>query len=62
MELKNSVDYSNYISINELIKILDKKYGLFENNKNFETEHDEILRTSVKRKIMRTIRKQNILI
>lgn len=58
MELKNSVDYSNYISINELIKILDKKYGLFENNKNFETEHDEILRTSVKRKIMRTIRKQ----
>ncbi|WP_131501608.1 hypothetical protein [Lactobacillus crispatus] len=58
MELKNSVDYSNYISINELIKILDKKYGLFENNKNFETERDEILRTSVKRKIMRTIRKQ----
>ena len=34
MELQNSVNYSNYISINELIKIFDKKYELFEDNNN----------------------------
>ena len=33
MELKNFEDYSNYVSISEVIKIFDKKYKLFENNK-----------------------------
>lgn len=58
MELQNSVNYSNYISINELIKIFDKKYELFEDNNNFETKHDKSLKTSLKIEIIRTIKKQ----
>ena len=58
MELQNSVNYSNYISINELIKIFDKKYELFEDNNNFETKHDKNLKTSLKIEIIRTIKKQ----
>lgn len=34
MALKNFEDYSNYVSISEVIKIFDKKYKLFENNNN----------------------------
>ena len=42
MELQNSVNYSNYISINELIKIFDKKYELFEEF----TDYDSIRKLS----------------
>ena len=60
MELKNSVDYSNYIPISEVIKIFDKKYKLFENNNNsgIVSKYNANLKDSLKKKITFTIKEQ----
>ena len=60
MELKNFEDYSNYVSISEVIKIFDKKYKLFENNNNsgIVSKYNANLKDSLKKKITVTIKEQ----
>lgn len=60
MALKNFEDYSNYVSISEVIKIFDKKYKLFENNNNsgVVSKYNANLKDSLKKKITFTIKEQ----